>query len=262
MGVGWVGGALARYFDDAGHRVVRFDPPKGLGTLRELATAEVVFVCVPTPHREGLGCDLSYVEEAIATVPGERTVVIKSTVAPGTTEAMQEKFPHHRILFNPEFLREKTADEDMRHPERQLVGHTDASRDAADDVLSLLPNAPYARTLPATDAEIVKYFGNSFLAAKVVFANQMFDLCAAVGADYETVRDCVAGDGRIGPSHLKVLDQGYRGYGGNCFPKDVRAIIAFADAAGVDLSLLKKVEELNNELVRSSMKIRAERDAA
>lgn len=250
MGVGWVGGAVARWFDDAGLEPRRFDPPKGLGTQADLEAAEMIFVCLPTPFDPAKGgFDLSYIEEGIALLHDGKTVVIKSTVLPGTTEALQKKHPQHRFVFNPEFLRQASADADFRVPDRQLVGVTDASRAVADDVLSVLPSAPFVRALGATEAEAVKYFGNCFLAMKVVFANQMFDLCRAVGADYDAVKDCAAADPRIGPSHLQVVHDGYRGYGGGCFPKDVRALIQLGDAVGAAQELLRACERLNAEVI-------------
>ncbi len=250
MGVGWVGGAVARWLDDAGLEPRRFDPPKGLGTPADLEAADVVFVCLPTPFDSAKGgFDLSYIEEGIALLPDGKTVVIKSTVLPGTTESLQKKHPQHRFVFNPEFLRQATADADFRSPDRQIVGVTDASRGVADDVLAVLPSAPFVRTLGATEAEAVKYFGNCFLALKVVFANQLYDLCRAVGAEYDAVKDCAAADPRIGPSHLQVVHDGYRGYGGSCFPKDVRALIQLGDAVGAEQELLKACERLNAEVI-------------
>jgi len=253
LGVGWVGGAVARYFQDEGRSPLLYDPPKGLGVGADLAAADVFFVCVPTPFdRDRGGFDLSYVETSIAAIPGEKTVVIKSTVLPGSTEEMQRRFPRHRLLFNPEFLREKTADRDFREPERQIVGCTSRSRDAADDVLRLLPPAPFTRVVTATEAEMIKYFGNAFLAMKVVFANQMFDLCSRLGISYDRVSECSAADTRIGSSHMRVICDGYRGYAGSCFPKDVRALIQLGERLGVDLELLKTGEKINNVLVASS----------
>jgi UDPglucose 6-dehydrogenase len=250
MGVGWVGGALLRYFQDAGRSPIAYDPPKGMGSKEELAKADVVFICVPTPYRQdGEGFDLSFVEAAVEALPPGKIVVIKSTVLPGTTESLQAKYPQHTFLFNPEFLREKTADADLRNPDRQIIGTTAASAGLADDVLALLPKAPFTRAVRATEAEAVKYFGNCFLAMKVVFANQMFDVCRTLGVDYDSVKECSAADGRIGPSHLEVRQDGYRGYAGSCFPKDVRAFIQLGERIGIDVELMKTVERLNNELV-------------
>lgn len=250
MGVGWVGGALARYFDDAGFAPLRYDPPKGMGTVEDLAAADIVFVCLPTPFDERAGgFDLSYVRKGVAAIPGGKVVVIKSTVLPGTTEALQKEFPQHRFMFNPEFLRQSTADADMRAPDRQIVGVTDASEGDAADVLRVLPAAPFTKTVRATEAETLKYFGNCFLAMKVVFANQVFDLCERLGVAYDVVKDCAAADPRIGTSHLQVVHDGYRGYGGSCFPKDMRAFIQLGDELGVDLTLLKTCERLNQGIL-------------
>ena len=124
--------------------------------------------------------------------------------------------------------------------------------------MELLPLAPFERIVPATEAEMVKYFGNTWFSAKVVFANQMYDLCQKLGIDYDRVKDSVAADKRIGRSHLDVMHGGYRGYGGACLPKDTRSLIQFGEALGVDLKLLKTVEEINNEL-RASQRLDADR---
>jgi UDPglucose 6-dehydrogenase len=105
--------------------------------------------------------------------------------------------------------------------------------------------------VPATEAEMVKYFGNTYLAARVIFANQMYDLCQAIGVDYDQVRECVGEDGRIGHSHFDIWQGGYRGYGAKCFPKDIRALIQLAEERGVDFRLHKLIEEINRELAES-----------
>lgn len=249
MGVGHIGGALARWLESQGHRVVKFDPPQGLGSVEALGEAEIVFVCVPTPFDAVTGTfDPSYVDDAVAAIPGEKTVVIRSTVLPGTTLRLQREHANHRFLFNPEFLRQKTADEDMRNPDRQILGTTPKSEGDADRVFAVLPDAPVKEQMAATEAETVKYFGNAFLATKVIFAEQMHDLCRALGVDYDRVKRLAAADPRIGGSHLDVACDGYRGYGGACFPKDVRALISLGDALGADLGLLKTVERINGEL--------------
>lgn len=250
MGVGLVGGALARWFDDAGFEPRRYDPPKGLGGAADLEAAQVVFICLPTPYDERRGgFDLSFVERGVALVPGKKTVVIKSTVLPGTTARLQRSFPQHVFLFNPEFLRQATADADLRAPDRQIIGAAPEHRQAAEAVLAILPGSPRSRIVGTIEAETIKYFGNCFLAMKVVFANQMYDLCRAIGADYDAVKDCAAADPRIGASHLQVLADGYRGYSGSCFPKDMRSFIQLGDAVGAEQELLKACERLNNAII-------------
>ena len=97
---------------------------------------------------------------------------------------------------------------------------------------------------------MVKYFNNTWFSTKVVFANQVYDVCEKMNIDYELVRDCAAADKRVGPSHLDVFHKGYRGYGGKCLPKDTRAFIQLGNRLGAEQKLLKVVEDINNELTR------------
>ena len=251
VGVGMVGGAMQRYLEKKqGLEIFLYDKGKGLGSIDDVNKAEIVFVCVPTPYlKDGKGFDLSYVEETLNMLQGEKIVVIKSTVLPGTTAMLQQKYPQHKILMNPEFLTEETADQDMLYPDRQIVGYTENSHSVAGDVMQLLPLAPFERMLPSTEAEMVKYFGNTWFSVKVSFANQMYDLCQAVGIDYDRMVEAAAADKRIGRTHLNVFHKGARGYGGKCLPKDTKAIIQLANAKGVDLKLHKAAEEINNALM-------------
>ena len=249
-GVGMVGSAIKGYFEKKGIKPLLSDPGKNLGSLEELNQADVVFVCVPTPYlKDGKGFDLSYNEDVCDKLTGSKIVVLKSTVVPGTTEMFQEKYPQHKFLFNPEFLTEVTADQDMAYPDRQILGVTKESYNVAKDVMLLLPLAPYEAIMPATEAEFVKYYGNNWFAVKVTFANQMYNLTEKLDLDYNRIMEAAAADKRIGPSHLTVVHKGYRGYGGKCLIKDIRAMIQFADKQGVDMKLFKTTEELNNKLM-------------
>lgn len=260
IGVGMVGGALKDYFEKkgkiTGKDLFLHDPLKGFDSTEELNKADVIFICVPTPYLKGPvpskveGFDLSYIEDAFSKIKGEKVIVIKSTILPGTTQKFQEKYPQHKILFNPEFLTELTAEQDMSYPDRQIIGYTEQSLNAAKDVMMLLPLAPYEKIMPSTEAEMVKYFGNNWFAVKVAFANQMYDVCSKLGINYDIVMEAAAADKRIGPSHLVALHKGYRGYGGKCLPKDIRAFIQFGDSLGVDLKLHKTTEDINNELMK------------
>lgn len=249
VGVGMVGGALKSYFDKKGVKLFLYDKGKNLGSIKEVNQADIIFICVPTPFDKEKGFDLSFIEEACQNISGEKIVVIKSTVLPSTTEKLQKKYPHHKFLFSPEFLTELTADQDMNYPDRQIIGYTKESYNIAGDVIQILPLAPFERIMPATEAEVVKYFGNTWFSTKVIFANQMNNLCQKLGIDYERIMEAAAADKRIGRSHLEVIHKGYQGYGGKCLPKDIRALIQFAEQQGVDLKLHKIVEKINNELM-------------
>jgi len=256
MGTGMVGGALARYFDAQNVAVGLYDPPKGLDDVNVLRDADVVFIAVPTPYYlDGSGFDDSFLCAALDAIPVQgKTIILKSTIMPGTTERFQEMYPNHRFLFNPEFLTEETVDHDMQHPNRQIIGFTPQGRRDAELVMGLLPRAPFEKIMPATEAEFVKYFGNAFFALKVAYVNQMYDLCQKMGLDYDRIKDCgkaepmMVGDQKH--THLEIFHKGYRGYGGKCLPKDTRSIIQLAKKHGVQLSLLEKAEEYNNELGR------------
>lgn len=253
MGTGMVGGAVKRFFEAQHHDIIAYDPPKGLDDVAALAQADFIFVCVPTPYDEAQGgFDLHFVDDAFKIIPSGKIVVIKSTVLPGTTEQYQKKYPELKILFNPEFLTEESADQDMFFPDRQVVGYTKESFTIAGDVMQILPLAPFERIIPATEAEMVKYYGNTWFAVKVVFANQMYDVCQKLGISYDLVKESAAADKRIGKTHLEIFHKGFRGYGGKCLPKDTRALIQLGDRLGVSLDLLKATEKINTKLVSDS----------
>jgi UDPglucose 6-dehydrogenase len=257
LGVGVVGNAVRSYFEGTGRHVCCYDKFNGTGSLEEINQADVVFICVPTPYAEGRGLDGAAVEEAVSRLEGEKIVVLKSTSLPGTTFSLQQRYPQHTFFFNPEFLRESRPVEDFLEPDRQLMGYCrEADRDLAQGLLTLLPEAPYQVTLPATSAELIKLLTNSMLALKVVFANQVFDLADALGVDYEDVRKGLAADPRIGASHFNVFDGGYRGYGGKCLPKDVGGIVDFSRSIGVPMQLMETAQRINDGLTGTVRRLR------
>jgi len=258
VGIGMVGNALKRYFEKKpNYRLFLFDKHKGIGSMDEVNKADFVYLCVPTPYKKGKGCDTSIVEEVINGLKGEKVIVIKSTIIPGTTDKLQEKFPQHKLLHNPEFLTEQTADQDMSYPDRQIVGYTDKSYSVAKDIIQQLPLAPFERIVPAFIAEFVKYGGNTWFSVKVAKNNEFYDLFKGFGGsdeDFEKMASCMAADKRIGRTHLKIVHKGYRGYGSvkdnvsKCLPKDTRALLDFAKRLGVKMPVLKATDEYNEKL--------------
>lgn len=248
VGAGVVGGALLAYLRGQGHDTRVFDPPMGHASMEALDDAGTIFICVPTPYAPRRGFDDSDLQAAIASIRGSKTVVIKSTVLPGATELLQAQYPRHRLMFNPEFLREATAYEDFVHPDRQIIGCTEASAAEAERVLALLPRAPFELICSSAEAEMSKYAANAFLAVKVIYANEVFDLCHRLGIDYSAVRDIVAHDQRIGDSHMDVFDSGYRGYGGKCLPKDSKSLLDLARSVGIEMQVLRAADRANASL--------------
>ena len=249
MGMGIVGDAVHHYFERSGQTLRVFDPNRGLGSVRSINEADVVFICVPTPYMPEKGFDDSALESAVSLLEGSKIIVIKSTVLPGTTEAYQARYAQHCFLFNPEFLRESYARTDFIRPDRQIVGYTAQSRHLAESIMAMLPAAPHMRVMGARESELAKYMTNAFLALKVTFANEIYDLASALDVDYEAVKEAVAADLRIGASHLDVLDGGYRGYGGKCLPKDTKALLELGARIGVPMRLLRTADRINASLL-------------
>jgi UDPglucose 6-dehydrogenase len=260
IGMGTVGKATLSVFPHA----IGYSPHEYAQNRGRIKKCDLVFICAPTPHVPEKGCDTSALEESFALLKKSAIVVIRSTVPPGTTERLQQYYPAHKLLFNPEFLSEATAIADTQSPFRQIIGYTKKSFPIAGEIRDLLPLAAFTRLMPATEAELVKYWSNTFYAAKVVFANQMYDLCQKLNIDYETVKECVRADARIGRWHLEIFNnlfsaarKDHRGYGGKCLPKDIKNLIHFANKKGVPLKLFQKVDALNeklkNETPRSSL---------
>lgn len=243
IGGGVVGQAVANFFP----RAKIYDKFKTLDAMEEVLAQDIIFVCVPTPYRDGF--DRSALDDVFSHLAelNDKIVIIKSTILPGTTDYYQDKHPKLKVIFNPEFLTEKTAKEDFLLPDKQLLGFTAASRAVAGEVLNILPDAPYKKALPAKAAELVKYAVNSYYASKVIFGNLLYDLSEALGLDYDIVKEAFVSDKRITDSHFDVWHGGYRGYDGKCLPKDLKAMRDFGQAAGIDVSLLEAVEGLNQK---------------
>lgn len=254
IGMGIVGTALAEALAKKGVSVSGHDPPAGLDGSDGLADADYVFVCVPTPYSiQGKGVNLEHVRDALGAIPGNgRITLIRSTILPGTTDALQDEYPQLALLHHPEFLTEARAMEDEEKPARQIIGIPrvslvgPANHVAWTLLKSVLPEAPFQAVIPSMEAELTKYFANGFYALKVAFANQFHDHCLNLNADYEMVRVCAESDPMMHPNHININHAGYRGYGGKCLPKDVAALLN-SDDEGV-LSILHEANAYNAKL--------------
>src|SRR5215468_3695687 len=225
-----------------------------------VAEADAVFIAVGTPSRRGDGhADLSYVyaaaREIAAALTGFTVVVTKSTVPVGTGDEVERIIRETRpdadvaVVSNPEFLREGAAIRDFKHPDRIVVGLSDErARKVMTEIYRplYLNQAPMLYTKRRT-AELIKYAANGFLAMKVTFINEIADLCEKVGADVQEVARGIGLDNRIG---AKFLHAG-PGFGGSCFPKDVRALIKTAQDYDVPLRILEAVDNVNDTRKRA-----------
>lgn len=244
VGYGMVGRAVGAWFTNA----AIYSPHQYPDGMVGVNACDVVFVCVPSPYSKKTGYDMSAIHQTAKALTGRKIVVLKSTVLPGTTAELQKKYPKHIWLFNPEFLRDKTAVQDFLKADRQIIGigqNSTQHRAAARRVMRLLPSAPYEAVTTSAEAELIKQFANAFLATKVVFSNMMYDVSRRLGADYDQVRLGVGHDPRITTSMTKVFQDGYRGYSGKCFPKDMGAMIWWGKKTKRRLQLLEVADGIN-----------------
>lgn len=261
IGVGIVGEPIKRWFEEClGYRRNRdlfcYDIDSKKGFSDDVNRADIVFIATSTPANPDGSCNISAVESAVGTISDGKIVVVKSTVPPGTVESLQRKYPRKRFVFNPEFLTESQAWLDFIRPDRQIVAYTAKSRGDAREILALLPKAHFERPwssdyikkeINATEAEVAKYAANIFGYLKVIYANILADLCYALTlnfsrrkintmVDYENVKEALSADPRIGPAWLNAEHGGYCAVGGYCFPKDMSALVKFAENIVTELS--------------------------
>tara|TARA_A100001015_G_scaffold316221_1_gene429941 strand:+ start:4163 stop:5038 length:876 start_codon:yes stop_codon:yes gene_type:complete len=266
IGQGFVGSAinntLSRYHDVKTYDI---DSTRCNSSLESLMShSDIVFVCVPTPMRKNGSCDTRILESAINSAYNEikkqnpnpkhsdflnyqktkKVFVIKSTIPPGTTEKLSLAYPRINLCFSPEFLTEANAWDDFKNQNRIIVGGEGAKK-VKQMFRKAFPKIPIIITKSQT-AEMVKYFTNCFLATKVTFANQMYNICDAADVDYDKVCEYALYDNRIGKSHLAVPGpDGDMGFGGHCFPKDLAAMINFSYQENVDNTFLDCVDRYN-----------------
>lgn len=267
IGQGFVGGAMKAYFDRHHVSVLAYDKHKPTGTKLEqvIERSDVVFVCVPTPMRPSGECYTGIVESVLDDIRATADLVgrpqhtfivcVKSTVPPGFTDAQRFKRPNMRLVFSPEFLTEKNAVGDMLNANRIVVG---GDADDVRVVLQFFLEADRGRVqqgdcalveCSAAAAEMAKLFANGLLFMKVLFCNEIFALCKRLGIEYEEVKEIVALDQRIGPSHMQVPGpDGFMGAGGSCFPKDLNNLMFVARQHGIDERLFTAVWKRNQEV--------------
>ena len=238
---GFVGKVMRKYYVSA----KGYDIVGDCDQLEDVLKQDVIFIAF---NLKDNGID-SYetVSTYLRQAPENRIFIIKSTFVPGTCDKLQEDFPQHRIMYNPEFLTEATAWWDFTRPNEQILGIPHCGLKLARDMFELLPKAKIVRVISPKDAEILKHSRNSYYATKVIFFNQLYDICEQLGGDYETVRESMVLDPRIGDSHSIVAHKGYRGFGtqevSKCLPKDLSSLIRVAKSP-----LLEKVDEINTQL--------------
>ena len=261
IGQGFVGSAIREglkdYYDLFTYDI---DESKCTNTHQEVCQkSDILFICVPTPMYKSGQCDTRLLESVVAGVDKEcnkeknkPTLVLKSTIPPGTTKRINS-ITSLDVCFSPEFLTEANSFDDFKNQTRIIIGGDPKTKCAdAKRVKTMFrkpfPSIPIVVTKSET-AEMVKYFINCFLATKVSFANEMYQICEESNLDFSKVVEYALYDKRIGKSHLSVPGpDGSLGFGGHCFPKDLNAIMFIADSVGINPTVLKAVWEKNLEI--------------
>jgi len=241
---------------------------RSLHTLEDVVVySDFIFLSVPTPSNEDGSINLSYVEDALQEMseiyshaelsgyPVENIILIRSTVTPGTTRKLQQKYQNLNLVFNPEFLTERSANFDFINQTRYILGGDKKYTNKVAD----LYRWRFGDTIPVIEtnyqtAELIKYMNNCFFATKVSFLNEMKQVSDRCEADWDRAVEGFIRDGRIGHSHMNVPGpDGKFGFGGKCFPKDISAMISFGNKLGLDMHTLSGAWNTNLE-------VRPERD--
>lgn len=217
------------------HEIQIYDPRLG---YTDFGDPDAVIVCVATPPNAGGGCKMDNVFDVIGMSP-DVPVLIKSTISVEGWQMLVDTFPNRMLNFSPEFLREASWLEDITNMNLMLIGGTSNCfwRDVFEVSIEI-----------AEPEELIlaKYARNSFLALKVAYFNQLYDLCEALEVDYEAVAHYTGMDHRITNSHTKITEQ--RGFGGHCFPKDTSALVESAQNYKVSLSILEEAINYNKRI--------------
>lgn len=244
VGHGHVGTAMKQLFTEA----IVYDEPKSIGTREAINACDLAFVCVPTPQKSDGGCDTSIVESVLNWIEA-KVIVLRSTVTVGFTDEMSNKL-RKRICFQPEYYGETVA-----HPFAEIKnqgwitvgGDKDIAKQVVSAYQTVLTSDVVINIVDAKTAELAKYMENCFLATKVTFCNEFYDLACKIGVDYNELRETWLLDPRIGRSHTFVYPEN-RGFGGACLPKDLSALISIGQSLGADVSMMQAVMRKNSLL--------------
>ena len=250
IGHGYVGESQSFAFSPSFNvRVYDKDSLKSTHSLNEVLESNFIFVCVPTPMKKDGSQDLSYIENFFESAIDGPTYIIKSTVIPGTTDFLNNKFKNLKIIFSPEFLTERTAKLDILTQTRIILG---GDKSLTNKVRKIYNIRFKNKTVIETDsltAEYIKYMNNTFFASKVSIMNEFYRFAKHLGVDWDKALYGFVSDQRIGDSHLNVPGpDGKLGFGGTCFPKDINAFISFAKKNNVNMNVLEAAWKTNLEV--------------
>ena len=265
IGKGFVGSAVEYGFTcdenlKAQIKIYDINPDISTNSLSEtINDSDFVFISVPTPANNDGSINLDTLDIVLKKIndciKNDCIILIRSTVIPGTSLKFSKKYSSLNIVFNPEFLTEKNANNDFINQSRIILG---GEKELTTKVANLY-NWRFDKKIPIIEtnyqtAELIKYMNNIFLATKVSFMNEMFLIANAINADWEKAVEGFVMDNRVGSSHTDVPGHdGKFGFGGSCFPKDIQALIKFSKSLNIDSKVIEAAWETN-------LKVRPEKD--
>ena len=253
IGQGFVGNAIYQKFKNY-YEVLTYDLDKSKcnSTFDEVdRKCKTIFVCLPTPMNKDGSCNVSIVEKVLSELNNKRQhdVVIKSTIPPGTTKKWNLEYSNLSIVFNPEFLTEANAVKGFENQNRIILGGPRPTTTKIKRIYTKVFSDIHIIKTGSTHAEMVKYVTNTFLATKVSFANEIYQITRELNLDYDKVIEYAMFDERLGKSHWSVPGpDGDFGYGGHCFPKYLGALISVAKELNIDPKILESVRDKNDEI--------------
>lgn len=250
LGNGFVGNAIYHGLKGSYDiHVYDTNPSKSVNTFEEVSDSGIIFVCVPTPIDQEGKFVLDYLVNSIEKLPNGKILIIKSTIIPSAAKELISTFPNQNLVFNPEFLTERTAVEDFKNQKRIVLGGSRASTIRVESMYKkVFPKIKYIKTDYKT-ACFVKYFCNCFFAAKVSLMNEFYQIAEKEGANWDIALDGLLSSEWVNPMHTQVPGpDGDYGFGGKCFPKDINAFIDYAESLGIDTLGLKAAWNKNLEI--------------
>lgn len=255
IGLGFVGGAI-KYSFEKYFNIISYDidtSKSNVSNIKSLTKqCKFIFITLPTPMNKDGSCDLSNIESSLKEIndcADNNIIIIKSSTPPGTTQYLSNKYNNINIVFSPEFLTERNANQDFVNQDKIIIGGLSKATEQVKNIfLQVFPNATISET-DFTTAEMVKFTTNCFLAAKVSLFNEIYQVCNVLNIDYNKMIELALFDKRIGDSHTQVPGwDGLFGFGGSCFPANINIMIDCAKKLDIDMKMLKACWEKNLEV--------------
>jgi UDPglucose 6-dehydrogenase len=247
IGFGFVGAAVYQSYKDKVECIIK-DEQKGYPcSYQELKQCDAIFICVPSPELPNGECDASILQSVVENLSDYSGIIISKVTAPPN---VYSELKHSNLFYVPEFLTARNSVEDYKNTKNLIIGGN-KDHQMVEQIIKLgLSNVEHVRYVTLDEASIIKYTTNAFLSVKVVFMNEIKQLCDKISVDYNAVKQTISLDPRIGSTHLEVPGyDGLFGYGGECFPKDMSAFLKFSQKIDSEL-LLIKLSMLKNKTIR------------